>query len=264
MSSSNNGGSAETYARYADIYDALFDGLHEDVAFYLARAGEPGVGRVLELGAGTGRVTKALLEAGHRVTAIDLSPEMLAKASVRLAPFGERVRVVCADVRRLDLAERYTRIFAPYGMVAHLIGDDDRRAAFRAVYEHLEPGGVFVFDDCPSWIAGHADGTVLEHLRTCRDPATGQQVRLLSNCIDLDDPSVTVRHDFIDWLDGARVVRRLVVRIELRNAALEDDLAMLRDAGFVDFDLRGGFDDRTLDRVVLRSNKRLVVSCRRP
>jgi SAM-dependent methyltransferase len=40
--------------------------------------------QALDLGCGTGRHTRALLEAGARVTALDLSPEMLARARVQL------------------------------------------------------------------------------------------------------------------------------------------------------------------------------------
>jgi SAM-dependent methyltransferase len=258
------GGSEETYARYADIYDALFDDIHDDVGFYLKRAGAPGDGRILELGAGTGRVTEPLLQAGYRVTAVDLSPEMLAKATARLAPHAQRIRVVCADARNLALGERYSRVFAPYGMVAHLVSDDDRRAAFRGVYDHLEPGGAFVFDDRPSWLAGPADGMSFVHLRTRLDPASGRQVRLSTNCVDLAKPPVTLRYDFIDWLEAGQVARRVVVRIVLRNVPLEDDLAMLEQVGFRDFELCGDFEGAPLDRRNLATNKRLIVSCRRP
>src|SRR5579859_4508420 len=145
--SSFEGGSEDTYARYANIYDALFGDLHDDVAFYVRRVGAPDAGvHVLELGAGTGRVTERLLEAGHRVTAVDSSPDMLAKAQARLARFGERALLVCADVAHLALDAGYTHAFAPYGMIAHLVHDEDRRSTFRGVFEHLAPGGWFVFD----------------------------------------------------------------------------------------------------------------------
>src|SRR3954451_5871069 len=46
--------------------------------------GPVGGRRALDLGCGTGRHTRALVEAGASVTALDLTPEMLAKARVNL------------------------------------------------------------------------------------------------------------------------------------------------------------------------------------
>jgi SAM-dependent methyltransferase len=47
---------------------------------------------ILDAGSGPGLVAFVLLEAGHRVTGIDLSEEMVARARGRCAPFGVRAR----------------------------------------------------------------------------------------------------------------------------------------------------------------------------
>lgn len=76
------------YRRYAPLYDVLFGrildrGRHEAVA---ALAGAPGR-RVLEIGVGTG-LSLPLYSSHARVTGIDVSPEMLAKARSRAAARG--------------------------------------------------------------------------------------------------------------------------------------------------------------------------------
>jgi SAM-dependent methyltransferase len=57
--------------------------------------------RVIELGMGTGRVTRFLLDAGARVTGYEASPAMLAVARRTL---GERFDGVVADIREVELA----------------------------------------------------------------------------------------------------------------------------------------------------------------
>ncbi len=264
------GESAEVYARYAEIYDELFEDTAPDATFYLQRSREllePG-DFVLELGSGTGRVTSRLIEAGYSVTGVDASEPMLGRAAERLAAYGARYQPVCADVRTMRLPRRYKLAIAPFGMVAHLLSDDDRRAAFGRVFEQLEPGGLFVFDDMPSWLAvarGEpiSDGTALEALKTGVDPRTNERVRLMINAFDAADVPCTVRYDIIDWLDGTRVSRRKIVRVVFRNTEVQDELAFLKQAGFSETRLFGGFDGRPFDATQLSNNSRFVVTARR-
>ncbi|MDE3127852.1 MAG: class I SAM-dependent methyltransferase [Gemmatimonadota bacterium] len=256
----------DVYASYAPIYDALFEHALGDTDFYVraAQARVPAGGSILELGVGTGRLTEHYLRAGFRVVGVDTSADMLERARERLAPHGERCRLVHGDMRSLALGERFAMAVAPFGTVAHLLADDDRRRAFAAVHAHLAPGGVFVFDDCPAWIAGAAGGTTLDLRCTGRDPATGARVRLQTNLFDAAGAPLSVRYDFIDWLDAHdRVSRRVVVRVVFRNVGLDEELALLAGAGFGRVDVHGDFAGTPLDRERPASNGRLVAWCHR-
>ena len=83
------------YRRPRD-YDLEHDDDGEDVAFYVELAKRLRPRRVLEQGAGSGRVTTPLAELGARagftITALDASPEMLAEAKRKLAAAEPRVR----------------------------------------------------------------------------------------------------------------------------------------------------------------------------
>ena len=63
--------------------------------------------RVLEVGCGTGRHTVKIAAQGNRVTGIDLSSGMLAKAKGKLAGYNE-VRLVEADFMATDLFEAHS------------------------------------------------------------------------------------------------------------------------------------------------------------
>ena len=70
----------------ADYYDEspIVRGRTRDVAFYRDAVHEYG-DPVLELGCGTGRITLALAEAGHRVTGLDISERMLERCNQKRA-----------------------------------------------------------------------------------------------------------------------------------------------------------------------------------
>lgn len=256
----------DEYVKYAAVYDVLFAALLDDEQLYLRaaesclRPGEP----LLEIGTGTGRLAERLLHAGHDVVGADVSSAMLARAREKLASFGDRYRAVEVDVRAMSLGRKFGLAIVPYGTIAHLLTDEDRRQAFRCVFEHLEPGGTFLFDDMPGWLGGKADGSKLELRRTGFDPVANMPVRLLSNAMDAAGEPLTVRYDFIDWLVGDEVAKRVVVRVVFRNIALDEEIALLRGAGFEAIEVLGSFDGRPFDRSNLSANERLILRCRRP
>jgi SAM-dependent methyltransferase len=113
-----------------------------DLALWRELAGD--VQRVLDVGAGTGRVTLELARAGHSVTALDLDAELLAALSARAAEMGvaERVETVCADARTFALERRdFSLCLAPMQTVQLLGGVDGRLAFLRRAHAHLRPGG---------------------------------------------------------------------------------------------------------------------------
>ena len=106
----------------------------------------PAGGSVLE-GAGTGQYTVGLARRGYRVTAIDLSPELLDLASAQLDAVGlaANVNLVVADARDLtSLADGDFDAALLMGPLYHLVDEADRRLAIRQAWERMRPGGVIV------------------------------------------------------------------------------------------------------------------------
>src|SRR5690606_8801449 len=96
-------------ARFYDVVTDADTRLGGDVDIYAALA--PDGGSVLELGAGTGRVTFALAERGRCVVGVDLSPAMLEKAAARLAQappeIAGRLAFRQGDMTALDLKRTF-------------------------------------------------------------------------------------------------------------------------------------------------------------
>jgi len=113
----------------------------EDLPLWRALAAQA-AGPVLDLGAGSGRVSLDLARAGHRVTALDTDLRLLAALRERAAAAGLAVETVCADARDFTLTTCFALALAPMQTVQLLGGADGRAAMLRAALAQLAPGGL--------------------------------------------------------------------------------------------------------------------------
>jgi len=134
----------------AEWYDFDYDRrMRKDLPFYLARAREGG-GPVLELGAGTGRVTAVLARDGFDVTAVDLSDAMLTRAEARFARIAASargaVRFVRADMVDPGVRGRFGTVLVPFRSFNHLYTIDRQLSALRSIRRRLADDGLAVID----------------------------------------------------------------------------------------------------------------------
>jgi SAM-dependent methyltransferase len=98
-------------------------------------------GPVLDVGAGTGRVTLHLASQGHTVVALDRSPDLLAALRARAARLP--IETVAADARDFDLGERRFGLILVPMQTVQLLGVPEGRARFlRRARAALAPGGL--------------------------------------------------------------------------------------------------------------------------
>jgi SAM-dependent methyltransferase len=129
----------ECGAYTADL--GLWRELAEDACKGVMPAPGSGLGRVLDVGAGTGRVALALARAGHRVTAIDIDAELLEALRARAA--GLDIATVRADARLFELDRRdFALCLAPMQTLQLLGGTTGRVEFMRRARAHLAPGGL--------------------------------------------------------------------------------------------------------------------------
>jgi SAM-dependent methyltransferase len=113
-----------------------------DLPLWLELARSCPDGSILDVGAGTGRVTLELARAGRRVIALDLDDRLLAALRERAA--GLDVTAVCADARSFELTgeKSISLCLAPMQTVQLLGGAEGRLAFLRSAHAHLRPGGL--------------------------------------------------------------------------------------------------------------------------
>lgn len=130
------------YARIADVYDQFVQ-TDFDVAFFVDILRDVD-GAVLELMAGTGRLTLPLLQAGIPVVAVDYSREMLDELDKKLQREGLTAEHHQMDICQLNLGQQYDKIIVPFHAFPEITDSDDQRQALQAIFKHLTPGGEFI------------------------------------------------------------------------------------------------------------------------
>lgn len=162
---------------------------------------------VLEIGAGSGRLTLPLARVGaangFTMTGLEMEPAMLdlARAHTEGEPVDVRaaLRWALGDVRDLDSAltgedkdaHLFDVILMPYGIAHHLLEVDDQVAAWRAARRRLRSGGL---------LAVEVTAPDLEQLRAGMGGPTPRQPDL-----DVSDTSGRALHRTVSrWYDSAR------------------------------------------------------------
>ena len=98
------------------VYDAnIYDGMNthlNDLPFYKKWLPKNKEKRILELCCGTGRLTIPIAEEGYAICGVDFTPSMLEKAKAKAAKKGLKIKFIEADIRTLDLQEKYDFIYS--------------------------------------------------------------------------------------------------------------------------------------------------------
>jgi ubiquinone/menaquinone biosynthesis C-methylase UbiE len=104
------------------------------------------VGRIVDLGSGTGRLAITLAHQAYRPVAVDLSPEMLRVLREKAAALHLDIPCVCANLAALDMFQDATFdhaacLFSTLGLI---VGADARQRFVAHVHRMLKPGGILV------------------------------------------------------------------------------------------------------------------------
>ncbi len=130
------------YGPVANLYDIYVPATF-DFDFFINETTKS-KGEVLELMSGTGRVSIPLLEAGVKLTCVDLSAELNAIFREKLTQKGLKADVYQMDVCELDLHKQFDMVIIPFASFAHITSPQDQRKALERIHEHLLPGGTFI------------------------------------------------------------------------------------------------------------------------
>ncbi|MBR3213848.1 MAG: class I SAM-dependent methyltransferase [Methanosphaera sp.] len=118
-------------------YDEMIDALIKAIPFDKEDL------RVLDLGCGTGNITKKVLERYPKahVTCLDLSKNMLELAKEKLSGY-DSIEYVLGDFTIIDIIDNYDAIISSLAL-HHIPSDVAKLEMYKHIYAALNNGGVF-------------------------------------------------------------------------------------------------------------------------
>jgi SAM-dependent methyltransferase len=194
-------------------------------------------GRVLDLCCGQGRHAVPLAQLGYRVTGLDLSRTLLARAAATARAHGRRVGLVEADMRRLPFTDgRFDAVVNLFHAFGYLEDETQDELVLAEVARVLAPGGCFLLEVAnrealvrgwhDSEVARREDGLIVLQERT----------------FDLRTSRDVVRYTLLD-ADGRRATREASIRLY----TLTELEAMLGRAGLELLEVFGDLDGGPLE-----------------
>jgi SAM-dependent methyltransferase len=216
---------------------------HRGFAFH-AEACAPGIlallepvreklGLVLEIGCGSGLLTKELVRAGHRVVASDASPAMLRLTRITAPGAEEIVRLTLPD----DAVPKVDAIVGVGHALNYLPETGAINRALLSLAKSLLPGGVMAIDICDlEWGAAHTqqnlgrvggDWAIISRFSL---PSPDRYVRDMTTFTRNDDGTWRrddERHDNI-LIDTSTIPMLLAsegLRVEVRSSFGSEDLS---------------------------------------
>lgn len=230
--------------RLVDLYD-IENPRGADTDFYVRLAAELDARRIIDLGCGTGLLTRELAVDGRQVVGVDPSPAMLAVA--RQKPGAERVQWVEGDSSALGTPEADLVLMT--GNVAQVFLDDAEWAAtLRAIHAALRPGGHLAFEsrnpDDQAWEQWNRTATY-ERIDSPHGP-----MECWLDLVSVGDDRVRFEGHNVFTATGEVVV----ASSELRFRSRAELTASLLDAGFTVEQVYGDWD-----RGPLSSTSRVMV-----
>jgi SAM-dependent methyltransferase len=223
-----------TFNEYAEFYDALY--IDKDYGFetgYINQLIQAEFGdtplTLLEFGSGTGKHGALLASSGHTVTGVEPSQSMIERSRAHPG-----FKIEQGYIESWSSPKRFSVCLAMFHVLSYLSTRTQLETALSNVREHLEPGGLFIFD---VWHGPAVEELGVEH--------RSKQVES----------------------DGATIIRKAVPELkrDLNQVAVTYEFAVFRTgtllSEFQETHLMKYYFPEYLTSLLKENNMRIVKSC---
>ena len=135
------------YTSFAQVYDLFMDNVpYEEWAMRITEILKEyriDSGIVLDLGCGTGKLTRLMEEQGFDMIGVDNSFEML---DIARESSKDNILYLLQDMREFELYGTVQAVYSACDSINYILEEEDLRKVFSLVNNYLDPKGVFIFD----------------------------------------------------------------------------------------------------------------------
>ena len=130
--------------KHPTLYDDQYWWKKDDIEFYkkIISSGS----KVLELGAGTGRLALPILRHNVDYYGLELSPEFSSFTNNKLSDLYDEDRIIKGDMVDFDLDMKFDYIFIAFNSFLHVLSNKDADSCFKSIKRHLNKDGKFILD----------------------------------------------------------------------------------------------------------------------
>ncbi|MCB2289608.1 class I SAM-dependent methyltransferase [Clostridium sp. CS001] len=141
----------DCYKDFAQIYDEL---INSDIDYkawasnilFICKENNIDMENYLDLACGTGNLTVQIASEFKNAFAVDLSPEMLSQAEMKIRNAQIKVRLVCQDICELNLNNDFNLITCCLDSSNYILEKENFKKYLVGVYSLLKKDGLFIFD----------------------------------------------------------------------------------------------------------------------
>lgn len=134
----------KSYREFSQIYDLLMDEIDYEkwTSFIINTIGSGK--KILEAACGTGSITKLLAENEYKITAFDLSQDMLMRAYEKLGR-SPVVKLLNMDMADFKIDDKFNAAICCCDGINYLTFEETEKF-FTNIYDHLIDDSIFIFD----------------------------------------------------------------------------------------------------------------------
>ena len=140
----------DAYTSFAQVYDMYMDNIPYDewckYLLELLHKYNAKKGIMLELGCGTGSVTRRMVDAGYSMIGIDNSEEMLSIARQKSMDEGLDILYLLQDMTEFELYGTVDVVISICDSMNYITSREELLQVFKLVNNYLEKDGLFIFD----------------------------------------------------------------------------------------------------------------------
>ncbi len=158
--------------------------------------------KAIDLGAGTGTVTKSIKVAfpNAEITCLDISEKMIGMAESKLGEY-DKIHYAVGDFYNYEFEEQYDVIVSSLAL-HHLVTDEDKKLFYSKIYDSLKGGGVFCNADVVMGSNEYLQSVYMEKwIGFMRRNVSVDEIenKWIPKYYEEDSPSKMMKH--IEWLE---------------------------------------------------------------